>query len=125
MDIVRIILNGYGCDISRGILTREEYTKLERSNSLDDIWVKGLYKYLGTKWERIDLQEDYGILNGDITIFVNDEVVLDVPISVLNSVSSVGPAHADIQMAVKDAGVETSFFNKPSAHLSDWIIEKI
>jgi hypothetical protein len=89
MDIVRIILNGYGCDISRGILTREEYTKLERSNSLDDIWVKGLYKYLGTKWERIDLQEDYGILNGDITIFVNDEVVLDVPISVLNSVSSV------------------------------------
>jgi len=39
--------------------------------------------------------------------------------------SSREPSHADVQEAVKDAGVETSFFNKPSAHSSDWIIEKL
>lgn len=85
MDIVRIILSGYGCEVSRGIITKEEYKRIEKSNSLDNIWVKGLYKYLGKKWERINLQEDYGITNGDILITVNDESVLDVPISVLQS----------------------------------------
>ena len=85
MDIVRIILSGYGCEISRGIITKEEHNRIKDSDSLDNIWVKGLYKYLGKKWERIDLQQDYGITKGDILITVNDEVVLDIPISVLES----------------------------------------
>lgn len=86
MDIVRIILSGYGYEVSRGIITKEEYKKIEKSNSLDNIWVKGLYKYLGKKWERISIQEDYGITSGDILVTVNDETVIDVPISVLDSV---------------------------------------
>lgn len=85
MDIVRIILSGYGCEISRGIITKEEHRRMENSNSLDNIWVKGLYKYLGKKWQRIDLQEDYGITSGDILITVNDETVVDIPISVLDT----------------------------------------
>lgn len=85
MDIVRIILSGYGCEISRGIITKEEHSRIKNSDSLDNIWVKGLYKYLGKKWERIDLQQDYGITKGDILITVNDEVVLDLPISVLDT----------------------------------------
>jgi hypothetical protein len=85
MDIVRIILSGYGCEVSRGLITKEEHRRIENSDSLDNIWVKGLYKYLGKKWERIDLQQDYGITRGDILITVNDEEVLDLPISVLES----------------------------------------
>ena len=85
MDIVRIILSGYGCEVSRGIITNEEYRKMEESDTLDNIWVKGLYKYLGKKWERIDLQQDYGITNGDLVITVNDETIVDVPISVLDT----------------------------------------
>ena len=87
MDIVRIILMGYGCEVSRGIITREEYKKLEKSNTLDNIWVKGLYKYLGKKWERIDLQQDYGITSGDILITVNEEIVVDIPITVLDTLN--------------------------------------
>jgi hypothetical protein len=85
MDIVRIILSGHGCEISRGIITKEEHKRIENSDSLNNIWVKGLYKYLGKKWERVDVQEDYGITSGDILITVNDNTVLDVPISVLES----------------------------------------
>jgi hypothetical protein len=85
MDIVRIILSGYGCEVSRGIITKEEHRRIENSDSLDNLWVKGLYKYLGEKWERIDLQQDYGITKGDILITVNEEEVLDLPISVLES----------------------------------------
>jgi len=85
MDIVRIILSGYGCEISRGLITKEEHNRIENSDSLDNLWVKGLYKYLGKKWERIDLQQGYGITKGDIVITVNGEVVLDLPISVLDS----------------------------------------
>lgn len=87
MDIVRIILSGYGCEVSRGIITKEEYKKIEKSNTLDNIWVKGLYKYLGKKWERIHLQQDYGITNGDILITVNEETVVDIPISVLDTIN--------------------------------------
>jgi hypothetical protein len=87
MDIVRIILSGYGCEVSRGIITKEEYKRIENSNSLDNIWVKGLYKYLGKKWERIDLQQDYGITSGDVLITVNEEAIVDIPISVLDSVN--------------------------------------
>lgn len=85
MDIVRIILSGYGCEVSRGIITKEEHKRIENSDSLDNLWRKGLYKYLGKKWERIDLQQDYGITKGDILITVNEEEVLDLPISVLES----------------------------------------
>tara|TARA_R110002020_G_scaffold439076_3_gene649553 strand:- start:97 stop:642 length:546 start_codon:yes stop_codon:yes gene_type:complete len=87
MDIVRIILSGYGCEISRGIITKEEHMRMEKSNSLDNIWVKGLYKYLGRRWQKINLQEDYGITQGDIVITVNDEDVLDVPITVLDTIN--------------------------------------
>jgi hypothetical protein len=85
MDIVRIILSGYGCEISRGLITKEEHKRIKDSDSLDNIWVKGLYKYLGKKWERIDLQEDYGIIRGDILLTINDNTVIDLPISVLES----------------------------------------
>jgi len=85
MDIVRIILNGYGCEVARGIITREQYNQIENSEALDDIWVKGLYKKLGKKWERIDLQQDFGIINGDLIITVNDEEVLDLSTSVLET----------------------------------------
>jgi hypothetical protein len=87
MDIVRIILDGYGCDVARGIITKEQYRQIEESDALDNLWIKGLYKKLGKKWERIDLQEDYGIITGDLTILVNDEEVLDLPTSVLESIT--------------------------------------
>lgn len=87
MDIVRIILSGYGCEVSRGIITKEEYKRLEKSDTLDNIWVRGLYKYLGKKWERIHLQQDYGITNGDILVTVNEETIIDVPISVLDTLN--------------------------------------
>ena len=89
MDIVRIILSGYGCEVSRGIITKEVHQRIENSNYLDNIWVKGLYKFLGRRWQRINLQEDYGITNGDVTIAVNDDIVLDLPISVLESIDFV------------------------------------
>ena len=106
MDIVRIILSGYGCEISRGIITKEEHNRMKNSDSLDNMWVKGLYKYLGKKWERIDLQEDYGITKGDILITVNDDTVLDLPISVLESLCSNN----------KDCLVEDEGYNYPKTN---------
>jgi hypothetical protein len=106
MDIVRIILSGYGCEISRGIITKEEHNRIQNSDSLDNMWVKGLYKYLGKKWERIHLQEDYGITKGDILITVNDNIVLDLPISVLESLC----------LNDKDCLVEGGVYNYPKTN---------
>ena len=82
-------------EVSRGIITEEEYKKIENSNFLNNIWVKGLYKYLDEKWERIHLLEDYGITQGDITITVNDDTVLDLSTSVLESMDFVDSEEYD------------------------------
>lgn len=87
MDIVRITLNGYGCETARGIITKELYNELENSDILNDIWVKGLYNNLGDNLQRIDLLKDYGIIDGDLTITVNEDEVLDIPTSVLDSIN--------------------------------------
>lgn len=88
MDIVRIILNGYGCEVARGIITKEDYKEMEKSDSLDNIWVKGLYKYLGKKWTRIEQQlYEYGLINGDVKVLVNDEEVIDLQSNLLDTLN--------------------------------------
>ena len=86
MDIVRITLVGQGYDVVRGIVSRQEYNKLK--DSLNNVWIKDLNKKLSKKLKGF-IQEfhDYGITKGDIVITVNDEEILNLPISVLNSYS--------------------------------------
>lgn len=88
MDIVRITLTGCGYDVARGIVTKKDYNRIKDSTSLDNIWIKGLKKKLGKQWNRFreDFHE-YGVTKGDITITVNDEELLSLPTSVLNSYS--------------------------------------
>jgi len=86
MDIVRITLSGQGYDVVRGIVSKQEYTKLK--DSLNNVWIKDLNKKLSKKLKGF-IQEfhDYGITKGDITITVNGEEIINLPISVLNSYS--------------------------------------
>ena len=86
MDIVRITLSGQGYDVVRGIVSKQEYTKLK--DSLNNVWIKDLNKKLSKKLKGF-IQEfhDYGITKGDITITVNGEELINLPISVLNSYS--------------------------------------
>lgn len=35
------------------------------------------------------------------------------------------PSHADVQTAIKEAGISFGFFNKPNADASNWMIEKL
>lgn len=86
MDIVRITLTGQGYDVVRGIVSKQEYNKLK--NSLNNVWIKDLNKKLRKKLKGfVEEFRDYGITNGDITITVNDEEILNLPISVLDSYS--------------------------------------
>lgn len=88
MDFIRITLSGFGYDIQRDIITEKEYKKMEETNSLDNIWFKGLNKYLDDKCDKIKIQNDYGMYSGDLIVEVNDEVVLDIPISILDEVDN-------------------------------------
>lgn len=88
MDIVRITLTGYGCAVARGIIAKREYNRMKNSTALDNVWIKSLHKKLGKQWRGyIEDFHDYGIKRGDISITVNEESYLDLPISVLNSYS--------------------------------------
>lgn len=86
MDIVRITLVGRGYDVVRGIVSKQEYNKLK--DSLNNVWIKDLNKKLSKKLKGF-IQEfhDYGITSGDIVITVNDEEIINLPISVLDSYS--------------------------------------
>lgn len=85
MDIVRITLMGYGCDVVRGIVKKKDYNGIKNSDSLNNVWVKNLNKKLGKIKNFKQEFHDYGIVNGDIKVTVNDEEVFNLPISVLSS----------------------------------------
>lgn len=86
MDIVRITLVGHGYDVVRGIVAKKEYNKIK--NSLDNVWIKDLNKKITKKLKGfVQDFHDYGITKGDITITVNDNELLSLPISVLNTYS--------------------------------------
>lgn len=88
MDIVRLTLTGDGYDVARGIVAKENYNKIKNSSSLDNIWIKGLKKKLGKKWGEFKEEfHDYGITKGDIRITLNDEEILNLPISILSTYS--------------------------------------
>lgn len=63
---------------------------------------------------RITAKKDQ--LSGDIKRGQSFTVFSDNPRS---------PSHADVQAAIKEAGINFGFLNKPSAHESNWIIEKL
>ena len=84
MDIVRITLSGYGYDVARGIVAKQDYSRIKNSTTLDNMWIKGLYEKIGEQCNGFREEfHDYGISKGDVVITVNGEEILNLPISVL------------------------------------------
>lgn len=78
MDIVKITMNGYGCEINRGVILEKNYKKLEKY--LDNVWIKNLFRELEKETEIKTLEKEYGLIKGDIKIEVNDNLVLETTI---------------------------------------------
>ena len=78
MDIVKITMNGYGCEINRGIIIEENYKKIEKY--LDNVWIKNLFKELEKETEIKILEKEYGLIKGDIKIEVNDVTLIETSI---------------------------------------------
>tara|TARA_R110002020_G_scaffold113236_1_gene260241 strand:- start:13583 stop:14143 length:561 start_codon:yes stop_codon:yes gene_type:complete len=83
MDIVKITMNGYGCEINRGIIIEENYKKIEKY--LDNVWVKNLFKELEKETEIKILEKEYGLIKGDIKIEVNDVTLIETTIKSLEA----------------------------------------
>lgn len=78
MDIVKITMNGYGCEINRGIVPNGKEKKLE--SSLDDVWFKNMFKKLEEKTKIKKVVNEIGLIKGDILIEVNDEILIETSI---------------------------------------------
>lgn len=79
MDIVRITMEGYGCEIHRGIVPKKEYLKIE--NSINDVWHKDLFKKIA---KEVNLKKEIyssGLIKGEIKIEVDDVVVVETSIN--------------------------------------------
>lgn len=85
MDIVKITMFGYGCEIARGTINETNYKKFKKN--VDNVWHKNLIKKLKEKSDIKILSEDYGIVNGNIRIEVDEEVILDSEITTLEVVN--------------------------------------
>jgi len=84
MDIVRIILTGReGYDVVRGVITKSVYEEIENSNSLDNVWNKDLNKIFKKNWKIKKEFHDFGIKKGDITVQLNGEEIINLPIDIL------------------------------------------
>jgi predicted ATP-dependent protease len=86
MKIVRVTMKGYGCEIARGLISRKDYEKVEHSRSLDNVWFKDLYKNK-VKKEYRNIEEQFhhiGLINGDIIVEVDNEIVMELPIGIVD-----------------------------------------
>lgn len=81
MDIIKISMVGYGCEIARGTITPQDHKKVK--NIIDNVWHKNLFKKLKKEIDIKTYSEDLGIIKGDIRIELNDELILDNQISTL------------------------------------------
>jgi hypothetical protein len=95
MDIVKITMRGYGCDIAKGIINKKTYDDVDRL--VDNVWHKNLFKKLKEKSKIKTYSEDYGIINGSITIEVNDNIILDNDISVIDILGDIKTISKDIE----------------------------
>jgi uncharacterized pyridoxamine 5'-phosphate oxidase family protein len=84
MDIVKITMFGYGCEIGRGTVNNKDYKKLKELTN--NVWHKNLIKKIkeDTDIEIKIISEDYGIIKGDIKIEVDGNVILDSEILTLD-----------------------------------------
>jgi hypothetical protein len=79
MDIVRITMEGYGCEIHRGIVPREEYLKIK--NSVNDVWNKDLFKKIK---KEVNLKKEIyisGLIKGEVKIEIDDTVIIETSIN--------------------------------------------
>lgn len=78
MDIVKITMNGYGCEINRGIVPNGKEKKLE--SSLNDVWFKNVFEKLGEKTKIKKVINEIGLIKGDVLIEVNGEILIETSI---------------------------------------------
>lgn len=84
MDIVRIkLLGSEGYDVTRGVVTRKVYNNIEKSNSLNDVWIKDFNKKIKKFWDFKKDFHDFGIKKGDVIIELNGKEIINIPLSCL------------------------------------------
>ena len=81
MDIVKITLIGYGCEIARGTISNKNYNKVEKI--INDVWHKDLFKKIKKETEIKTYSEDYGIIKGDIIIELNGKQIFEQQLTTL------------------------------------------
>jgi len=81
MDIVKITMSGYGCDIARGTMSIKEHMKMK--HLINNVWQKNLYKKLKKESNIVTHSENCGVIKGEIQIEVNDQIILDTDLSTL------------------------------------------
>jgi hypothetical protein len=89
MEIVTIKLLGYGCEVARGLINEKDYYQVKEITN--NIWVKNLYNEVNQRVDVIEEIYEYGILSGDIIIEVDNKIVLDIPITILDTQDVVTP----------------------------------
>jgi hypothetical protein len=86
MDIVRITLKGYGYDIARAIINKKDYEVIKNSKYYEKSWSKNLYiKITNITNDIIEDFRDVGLIKGEMTIWVNGDEIINIPVSVIET----------------------------------------
>jgi hypothetical protein len=87
MDIVKITMSGYGCDIARGTMSIKEHKKMK--HLIDNVWHKNLYKKLKKESNIKTHSKNCGVIKGEIQVEVNDYTVLDTDLTTLEVLGNI------------------------------------
>jgi len=106
MDIVKITMRGYGCEIAKGIINKLDYDKI--NNLIDDVWYKNLFKKIKESSKIETYSEDYGLVSGNIKIEVNDDVIIDNDVSTIELLNGINTITKDIENPITDEIILTT-----------------
>ena len=83
MEIVRITMEGYGCEINRGTVDNGDYLKLEKS--FDNIWQKNLFEEIKKEVNIKKETQVCGLIKGDVKIDVEGVTIVETAIGVFET----------------------------------------
>jgi hypothetical protein len=86
MDIVRITMKGYGCEVNRGVVPNGIEKKIEKT--LDNVWYKNIFEKIGQKTKIKSVVNEVGLLNGEVKVEVNGETIIETPIRSFEALTS-------------------------------------
>jgi hypothetical protein len=130
MNVIRLIIEGFGSEVVNCTLPEKEFIRLDKSGVLDDVWVKDLYKTkIKNKFDFIENYRKFGLISGDISIEIDGNQEFFSPLTAtqnqtINIITTEKTNNLTIVQNYKGVFLDTTFILKDTFNIDKLTINK-